>query len=494
MSACASCGAAALVDGVCPRCLLERPLPELRIGPYLLGEELGSGGMGTVFRAEDTRSKRAVAIKLLAPEWLRDLEMRARLQREARALALFSHPNIVRLLESGEDQGQPYLVMELVEGRSLAGAGKLEPRRACALGAQLCDALEAAHARGLVHRDVKPANILLDRDGNVRLADFGIARALDGSDAITRSSLQAGTPEFLAPELLEGRPASVRSDLFAAGVVLHQWVTGALPRGELDRLPPRLEPIVRQALSLDPQRRQSGARELGEQLRRAEKGFARDERETGSRSGNGSAGRPASRVELPEEERFFVWGAALLCTAASAVALLAGLQSLSPRLLTPGELLPLAQLVTERLPDGRFVSRARFEPGPILFAALALAVAFAALALLRRHWRRASLDVPEPEARLPEVRSLRTLALVILASWLTRRLAESRGLIGPAVYMPVFGGLLLLIALYLFFAALLRAWRTARPLRREPWLFLSMALAVVPPVAELALYLARWTP
>ena len=201
---------------------------------YLLAEPLGSGGMADVVTAHDQRLGRDVAIKLIRPELLADPNSRARLLREARAAAALHHPHAVTVHDVHDDGERPFIVMELVEGGSLADRlredGALEPEETLAIGVSLLEALGAAHAAGLVHRDVKPSNILFTRDGRVKLADFGIAKALAGTDPdLTATGQIPGTPRYLAPELAAGADASPASDLYAVGAVLYQCVTGQPP-------------------------------------------------------------------------------------------------------------------------------------------------------------------------------------------------------------------------------------------------------------------------
>ncbi|MCP2340251.1 WD40 repeat domain-containing serine/threonine protein kinase [Actinomadura rupiterrae] len=206
------------------------------IGRYRILGLIGRGGMGRVWRAFDTELGREVAVKeLRLPDEIDDAERRqwyARAEREARAAARLRHPGIVALHDrvTGED-GRPWLVMELVAGRSLDAViredGPLPPERVADLGRQMLDALTTAHAHGIVHRDVKPANVLLDGDRAV-LTDFGIA-ALDGDATITKSGVLIGTPAYMAPEQVRGRPATAASDLWSLGATLYAAVEGRPP-------------------------------------------------------------------------------------------------------------------------------------------------------------------------------------------------------------------------------------------------------------------------
>ncbi|MFG3128206.1 serine/threonine-protein kinase [Streptomyces tendae] len=205
-------------------------------GRYRLLSPLGEGGMGTVWRARDELLRREVAVKeVRAPAGLPQTDvgrMYARLEREAWAAARISHPNVVTVYDVATDGGRPWIVMELVRGLSLAdlldAEGPLEPARAALIGAEVLAALRAAHAAGVLHRDVKPANVLLANDGRVVLTDFGIAR-VEGSEALTMTGEVVGSPEYLAPERALGRTPGPASDLWSLGVLLYAAVEGFSP-------------------------------------------------------------------------------------------------------------------------------------------------------------------------------------------------------------------------------------------------------------------------
>ncbi|MEU3729140.1 serine/threonine-protein kinase [Streptomyces sp. NPDC033538] len=247
-------------------------------GRYRLLAPLGEGGMGTVWRARDEVLHREVAVKeVRAPAGLPEADVRrmyARLEREAWAAARISHHNVVTVYDVATDGGRPWIVMELVRGLSLAdlleGEGPLEPPRAARIGAEVLAALRAAHGAGVLHRDVKPANVLLGNDGRVVLTDFGIAR-VEGSSALTMTGEVIGSPEFLAPERALGRTPGPESDLWSLGVLLYTAVEGASPfrqdtplstlRAVVDEeLPPphragALTPVVEGLLRKDPAER-----------------------------------------------------------------------------------------------------------------------------------------------------------------------------------------------------------------------------------------------
>ena len=201
---------------------------------------------------------RLVAVKTLDPHLAEDEALRVRFRREAVAAAAVAHPNIVATYDTGEDDGVAYIVMELVEGATLRQAidlhGALPPARAADIAAQVADALAAAHARGLVHRDVKPSNVLVQLDGRVKVTDFGIAKAADQTgDELTRAGSVVGTARYLSPEQLEGQPVDERSDVYSLGLVLYEMLTGRAPFGadteiatavaRLTTTPPRLSDV-----------------------------------------------------------------------------------------------------------------------------------------------------------------------------------------------------------------------------------------------------------
>jgi eukaryotic-like serine/threonine-protein kinase len=246
-------------------------------GRYEVERELGRGGMGRVLLARDAALDRYVAVKLLDAGG--DPELRERFLREGRFAAQLSHPNVVAVFDTGEADGRPFVVMEVVEGGSLADEvrrrGALPPDEVAALGRQLCAGLHAAHARGLVHRDVKPQNLLLARDGTLKVADFGIARSTSQSPTLTRAGTVLGTPAYMAPEVVRGEAATAASDVYSAGAVLYELAAGRPPRsvaslaelaseepiappGELVDLPVELEDAIMRCLARAPRRSGAG--------------------------------------------------------------------------------------------------------------------------------------------------------------------------------------------------------------------------------------------
>ncbi|GIF67513.1 hypothetical protein Ais01nite_55480 [Asanoa ishikariensis] len=201
---------------------------------YELDEVLARGGMGVVWRGRDLRLDRAVAVKLVSGSALTDPTVIERFDREARTVARLNHPNIVAIYDFGTDSGDSYLVMELVEGRSLAamiGEGRLSVDDTVAVAAQTCAGLAAAHAAGVVHRDVKPANLIRTTDGVVKICDFGIAHLQHASDQarLTGTAIAMGSTSYMSPEQVNGDPVDARTDLYGLGCTIHAMLTGAPP-------------------------------------------------------------------------------------------------------------------------------------------------------------------------------------------------------------------------------------------------------------------------
>lgn len=230
------------------------------LGRYRLDRALGSGGMAIVYLAHDRELDRVVAVKRLADNLAHDRSFRDRFLREAQLAAPLSHPNVVRVYDFGHDpDGRPFIVMEYVEGGSLAEAlardGALSPARVVAVARDCCAGLAYAHAAGLVHRDLKPQNLLLDSDCRVKIADFGIARTLDGT-SLTLTGSVLGTAGYLAPEQAGGEQVTAAADIYGLGVTLHQLVTGTMPGPDASQpLPDPLRGAVASCLDPDPARR-----------------------------------------------------------------------------------------------------------------------------------------------------------------------------------------------------------------------------------------------
>lgn len=258
---------------------------------YQVTRHLARGGMADVYEGEDTLLNRKVAIKVLHSQFSADEAFVKRFRREAQAAANLSHPNVVGIYDWGQSETTYFIVMELVEGRSLRDVlrseGALLPRRATEIAADTAAALSIAHQAGLVHRDVKPGNILLSRDGSVKVTDFGIARAWDDSQELTRTGAVIGTATYFSPEQAQGAAADTRSDVYALGVVLYEMLTGrppftgdspmavafqhvsaeAPPPGSLNAdVAQSLDAVVTKALCKDPAARYQSAEEMRENL------------------------------------------------------------------------------------------------------------------------------------------------------------------------------------------------------------------------------------
>lgn len=227
---CARCGSVLSLEGPCPKCLLAGASHHFA-GLELL-EPIGEGGMGTVYRARHVKLDRLVAVKFLSRELAALPELKERFTREARALAKVTHRNVVQIFDAGEEDGEAYLVMEYVDGGTLAARLPLLPREAVRVLSAVCDALQAVHDAGLVHRDVKPENVVLSTEGVLKVMDFGIAQLVEGLAPGTGTS--SGTVGYMAPEQLLGEAADARADLYAVGVVLFECVTGRRPFESLD--------------------------------------------------------------------------------------------------------------------------------------------------------------------------------------------------------------------------------------------------------------------
>jgi eukaryotic-like serine/threonine-protein kinase len=269
-------------------------------GRYELGELIGYGGMAEVHRGRDIRLGRDVAIKVLRADLARDPSFLNRFRREAQAAAGLNHPSIVSVYDTGEDAGvegtaQPFIVMEYVQGRTLRdivkAEGKLPPRRAMEIVADVAGALDFSHRGGLVHRDVKPANVMITQTGAVKVMDFGIARAVaDNSATVTQTANVIGTAQYLSPEQARGEAVDARSDVYSTGCLLYELVTGTppfqgdspvavayqhvrenatAPSSRVPGLPRALDSIVMKALAKNPQNRYQSAGEMRTDLQRA---------------------------------------------------------------------------------------------------------------------------------------------------------------------------------------------------------------------------------
>jgi serine/threonine-protein kinase len=258
------------------------------MGRYRLEELLGMGASAEVWRAHDERLDRPVAVKVLHPHLLPDAAARRRFRSEARAAAVLAHPGIVTVYDTDATPSRSVIVFELVDGETLAELlarhGRLAPAEAARIGAELADALQHAHERGVLHRDVKPGNVIVDRTGRARLVDFGIARLLQAEAAhLTAAGSITGTLRYMSPERLAGAEATPAADLYALGAVLHEMLTGgppfhastpvelvraqATPPERLAAVPHPLAALVRQALEPDPKRRPPDGAAMASRLR-----------------------------------------------------------------------------------------------------------------------------------------------------------------------------------------------------------------------------------
>jgi Tol biopolymer transport system component len=296
--------------------------PGTRIGVYEVVASLGAGGMGEVYRAHDTRLGRDVALKILPRQLSSDPSSLARFEREARQIAALNHPHIVAIFDTGNDGETAYIVTELVDGTTLRGM-QLSVRKVADIGAQIADALAAAHRAGVTHRDIKPDNVMVTRDGRVKLLDFGIAKAAAAPEGVTIAQTAfgstLGTPGYMAPEQVRGGVVDPRTDIFALGVLLYEMLAGTppfkretapeiltatlhvdppdLPAG----IPDSLQRVIRRCLEKNPAERFQSAEDLAFALRQL----------TGT-SPTTSTSEAASTASMPRGWRFrpHVWTAA----------------------------------------------------------------------------------------------------------------------------------------------------------------------------------------
>jgi eukaryotic-like serine/threonine-protein kinase len=264
---------------------------------YEVEAPLGAGGMAEVWRGHDRVLNRTVAIKTLLPQFARDASFVDRFRREAQAAARLNHPGIVSVYDSGTDGDTPYIVMQYIEGRTLAdflGSGKtLPPGQAAKIAQDIAEALGVAHAHGVIHRDIKPANVMITRDGKVLVMDFGIARLISGPETAPQTSAVLGTASYLSPEQAQGQAVDARSDIYALGVVLYEMITGRppftgdspmaiaykqvnatppAPSSANPEVPPELDAVVMRALSKNPANRYQTGQEFADDLERARTG------------------------------------------------------------------------------------------------------------------------------------------------------------------------------------------------------------------------------
>lgn len=285
---------------------------------YRIDALIGSGGMAVVYRATDMRTKRVVAIKQLKEQYSQNTEFLERFDREAMASAKVRHPNIVSLLDIGEEEGQRYLVIEYVKGMTLKDLirerGRLTPDEAIKITLYILSALEHAHERGIVHRDVKPQNVLVDDNGHIKIADFGIAKMADAATMTMADNSVMGSVHYFSPEQAKGKPATAASDLYSTGIVLYEMLTGRVPfdgntpfevaRQHTDskhkpasnyapEVTPALEEILTKALCKDLSQRYQTAIQMSIDLRKARR----------QPQGGFVIMRPVAREDLEEAEK-----------------------------------------------------------------------------------------------------------------------------------------------------------------------------------------------
>jgi serine/threonine protein kinase len=286
---------------------LETPKEELTRGitladRYEIIEELGKGGMGRVYRVEDTKLNQEVALKLIKPEIAKDKKTIERFRNELKTARMIAHKNVCRMFDLGEAEGAHFITMEFVPGQDLKGlirqTGQLAVGTTINIAKQICDGLVEAHKLGVVHRDLKPSNIMIDKEGNVRIMDFGIARSLEAK-GLTGAGVMIGTPEYMSPEQVEGKDVDHRSDIYSLGVILYEMVTGRVPfegdtpftigmkhKGEIPQDPRELNAqisddlsrVILKCLEKDKEKRYQSSDNVRAELKKLEQGLPTTER------------------------------------------------------------------------------------------------------------------------------------------------------------------------------------------------------------------------
>jgi serine/threonine protein kinase len=293
---------------------MQTPREELTTGSTFAGryqviEEIGAGGMGKVYKVQDTKIGEKIALKLIRPEAVLDKRTIERFSNELKLARKIRHKNVCQMFDLGEDRGTHYITMEYVHGEDLRQlirkVGRLSPGQAIAIARQVCAGLEEAHKLGVVHRDLQPHNIMLDDDGNARIMDFGIARSLTGK-GITGAGVLVGTPEYMSPEQVEGKDVDPRSDIYSLGVMLYEMVAGRRPfdgetalaiahkhryeapedpRTADPQIPERLAQVILRCLEKDQAARYESAGALDADLAAIEEGLPTTEKAAPKRKG-----------------------------------------------------------------------------------------------------------------------------------------------------------------------------------------------------------------